>query len=55
MTAHTMIGDRDKCLASGMDDYIVKPLRLASLTEICDQLLESSAEPRQRTEAPVST
>jgi len=36
-TANTMEGDQEKCLASGMDDYLPKPIRFADLEAALDR------------------
>jgi CheY-like chemotaxis protein/HPt (histidine-containing phosphotransfer) domain-containing protein len=34
MTAHAMTGDRERCLDAGMSDYVSKPVRIDSISEI---------------------
>ncbi|WP_024545683.1 PAS domain-containing protein [Picosynechococcus sp. NKBG15041c] len=43
LTANAMKGDRDKCLAAGMDDYLSKPLNPQTLKEVLDYWLEQSS------------
>jgi len=47
MTAHAMEGDRERCIAEGMDDYISKPVNPQHLQSLLSRWLklESSATP----------
>lgn len=40
MTANAMSGDREKCLESGMDDYIAKPVRIEDLMVVLKRLVK---------------
>jgi two-component system, sensor histidine kinase and response regulator len=44
MTAHAMTGDRDRCLAAGMDGYISKPIRAHDLLSLIENTRASDAK-----------
>ncbi|HEY3443392.1 MAG TPA: PAS domain S-box protein [Paludibaculum sp.] len=50
MTAHAMPGDRERCLAAGMDAYLSKPLRFDSLISAIESMVSAVVENGQSPE-----
>lgn len=46
MTAHAMHGDREKCIAAGMNDHIAKPVDPTKLRRILEQWLPGRCQPK---------
>ena len=44
MTAHAMQGDRERCMAAGMDHYISKPLNAPELIELLEKVSATAQE-----------
>jgi protein-histidine pros-kinase len=42
VTAHSLAGDREKCIAAGMDDYVSKPLRAGELRLALERSIAAS-------------
>ena len=53
MTAHAMQGDRECCLAAGMDDHLAKPVGMSDLVAALQKWLPPDDAGRQPAERPV--
>ncbi len=54
MTANAMVGDRAKCIASGMNDYLAKPVRPDALKLLIEKYATTPSQPFSSAEVPVA-
>ena len=52
LTAHAMQGDKERCLAVGMDGYVSKPVKLEELFSVVESLLQRNS-PTSHKNVPV--